>query len=218
MYVSPFLVGLGGEVFLGDLELELQQALVDRPQVADFQRLVVDEHEGQRPLVLVPGEPVDGQGQVAVGDLVLQQEAGDALVPAVRLVRRRVEQAAVVGRHVEDRVALVHRLEQLAEPVVERRVLRGVGLFQPLGHVALGDAGLVGDLLLDLLEAGRVVRRFPDRQQVPALGVEQEEQPVEQRQRGLEDVGQFVLGRPLALSRGGACDPPGSPGPGAGRW
>ena len=107
------LVGLGREVFVGDLQLELQQALVDRPQVPDFQRFVVDEDEGQRPLVLVPGEPVDGQGQVAIGHLVLQEEAGDALVPPIRLVRRRVEQAAVVGRHVQDRVALVHRREQL---------------------------------------------------------------------------------------------------------
>ena len=165
-----------------------------------FQRLVVDEDEGQRPLVLVPGEPVDGQGQVAVRDLVLQEEAGDALVPPLRLVRRRVEQAAVVGRHVQDRVALVHRLEQLAEPVVERRVLGGVGFAQALGHVALGDAGLVGDLLLDLLQAGGVVRRFADRQQVPALGVEQEEQPVKQGQGRLEDVGQFFLGRLLVLA------------------
>ena len=82
-----FLVGLGREVFVGDLQLELQQALVDRPQVPHFQRFVVDEDQGQRPLVLVPGEPVDGQGQVAIRDFVLQQEAGDALVPAIRLVR-----------------------------------------------------------------------------------------------------------------------------------
>jgi transposase len=39
---------------------------------------------------------------------------------------------------------------------------------------------LLGDLLLDLLQAGRMVRCFPDRQQVTALGIEQEEQPVEQ--------------------------------------
>ena len=45
-----------------------------------------------------------------------------------------------------------------------------------------------------------MVRRFPDRQQVPALGVEQEEQPVEQRERRLEDVGQFLLGRLLVLA------------------
>ena len=76
------LVGLGRQVFVGDLELELQQALVDRPEVADFERLVVDEDKAERLLVLVPGEPVDGQGQVAVGDFVVQQEAGDALVPA----------------------------------------------------------------------------------------------------------------------------------------
>ena len=83
------------------------------------------------------------------------------------------------------------------EPVVERRLLRGVGFVEPLGHVALGDPGLVGDLVLDLLEAGCLVRSFTDRQQVPALGVEQEEQPVQQRQGRLEDVGQFLLGRLL---------------------
>ena len=45
-----------------------------------------------------------------------------------------------------------------------------------------------------------MVRCFPDRQQVPALGVEQEEQPVQQRQGRLEDVGQFLLGRLLVLA------------------
>ena len=54
----------------------------------DFERFVVDEDQRQRPLVLVPGEPVDGQGQVAVGDLVFQQEAGDALVAADPTCRR----------------------------------------------------------------------------------------------------------------------------------
>ena len=70
--------------------------------MADFQRFVVDEDQAERPLVLVPGEPVDGQGEVTIGDLVIQKEPGDAVVPPIRRVRRRVEQAAVVGRHVED--------------------------------------------------------------------------------------------------------------------
>ena len=118
------LFGLGRQVFLGDLELELQQPFVDRAQVADFQRLVVDEDQGEGLLVLVPGEAVDGQGQVAVGDFVVEQEPGDALLPIVGVVWRRVEQAAVVGRDVQEgRPGPSPRTER-AEAVVERRVLR----------------------------------------------------------------------------------------------
>jgi len=70
---------------IGHSELELQKALVDRPQVPDFERFVVDEDEGQCPFVLVPGEPVDGEGQVTIGNFVLGQETSDALVPALAL-------------------------------------------------------------------------------------------------------------------------------------
>src|SRR5207302_671559 len=139
--------------------------------------------------VLVARQPVDRQDEEAVGDLVLGQEAGDAALAAIRLGGRREEQAAVVGRHVEDRVALVHGPEQAAEAVVERGFLVGVRLLQALGRLALRDAGTFGDLLLDLLEAGFLVGGLPDRQQVPALGVQQEQEAVQQRQGGLEDVG-----------------------------
>ena len=79
----PLLLRLGRQVFFGDLELELQEPLVDRAQVADLQGLVVDEHQREGLVVPVAGKPVDGQGQAAVGDLVLQQEPGDPLVAGV---------------------------------------------------------------------------------------------------------------------------------------
>jgi hypothetical protein len=47
----PFavLLRLRGQVLLGHLELELQESLVDGAKVADFERLVVDEDQGQGP-------------------------------------------------------------------------------------------------------------------------------------------------------------------------
>ena len=80
----PVLLGLGRQVFLRDLELEFQQPFVDRPQVTDFERLVVDEDEAKRLLVLVPGEAVDGPGEVSIGDFMVTQEPCDPLVTVLR--------------------------------------------------------------------------------------------------------------------------------------
>ncbi len=110
------------------------------------------------------------------------------------LHRLRVEQAAVVCRHVQHGVALVHRVEQLAEPVVDGCLPRRIGFLHQVGDFALGHASLFTDLLLDPLQAGGLIRRFVDRDQVPAFGIEQEQQPIQERQRGLEDISEFAFG------------------------
>ena len=51
----PLALGLRRQVLFGDLELELQQPLVDRAQVADFKRLVIDEHQRKGPVVRIAG-------------------------------------------------------------------------------------------------------------------------------------------------------------------
>src|SRR5262249_35242188 len=91
-------------------------------------------------------------------------------------------------------------MKKCAQSVVQRRVLGGIGLVNALGNSALGEPSFVGDLGLSLFEAGVEVGRFPNRQQVPALGVEEEQQSVQQRQRRLEDIGQFLSRRRLALT------------------
>jgi hypothetical protein len=58
-----------------------------------------------------------------------------------------------------------------------------------------GDARLVGDLFLDFGQAGGARRGFADRQQVAALGIQQEQQSIEQRERGLVGVVQAIRPR-----------------------
>ena len=54
---------------------------------------------------------------------------------------------------------------------------------------------LLGDFFFDFLQAGFAVRPLADRQQVAAFGVQQEQQAIQQRQRGFVDVVQFVVRR-----------------------
>src|SRR5450759_1192072 len=88
----------------------------------------------------------------------------------------------------------------MAEPIVKQRFFRGVRLFQVVGDTTFSDIRFAANLLLDLLQAGRLIWRFTDRKQVPALGVEQEQQPVQQGQGRLENVGQVFLGWLLLLA------------------
>ena len=53
-----------------------------------------------------------------VNNAVVANLSMDALFSAVGVIRRRDEQAAVVGRHVQDRVAPVHRPAQVGDAVV----------------------------------------------------------------------------------------------------
>ena len=126
--VFLLLLRLGREVLFGHLELELQQPFVDRAQVSNFERLIVDEDQGEGLFVGVAGQPVDGQRQVTVRHLVFGKEAGDSLFPRLGVVRASNEQSTVVDRHVERRVAPVHRRRETNDAVVECRLFDRVWL------------------------------------------------------------------------------------------
>ena len=181
------LVGLGRQVLRRQLEFEFQQSLIDRTQMPDIERLVVDENKRQGSLVLVSRQPVDGQGQIPVRDLVLHKKSGDVLVSLVRLSGRRVEQASIVGRHIENRIPFVHRLKQPGQAIAEGGVLCRVSPLQVIGHFAFCDAGLIGDLSLEFFQAGIEIGRFSGGKQITTFGIQQKQQPIQQSKRGLED-------------------------------
>ena len=63
--------------------------------MAHFKRLVIDEDKGKRSLVLVSGEPVDGEGQGAIGHFTFQQEA--RMIRRIReVVRAKLSPQAIV--------------------------------------------------------------------------------------------------------------------------
>ena len=151
-----------------------QQALVDRPKLLDGHVTVVDETP---PLIrLGVAQVVDdgrnGRVRQAYG---LQQRRG---------ITR--EQAAVVGRKPDGFVATVDEPVQVRQVVVV--VMGGggedVSVPRPPGDV----------IAYPLSQAVVVVPRVVDRQESPVLGIEHEEQPVQEDQGGMAHVGEAFAG------------------------
>ena len=155
--------------------LPLQEPLVDRAELLDGHVAVVDEAaSGAR----VPGmaQAVDDRGDLRVGEPDPFQQCGGL----------GGEQTAVVGRQADGEVALVDDLEQVHQPVVVVAGDRGVSVL--VGHPA-------GDVVPDpLSQAIVVVANVIDRQQAPVLGVEDEEESIEEDEGGLPDLGEALAG------------------------
>ncbi len=118
---------------------------------------------------------------------------GPLMAAVFRFVGPGDEQPALVDWHVQRRSAAGQCLAEPQQAVVERRLVGAVGRGQPAGSFGFGDARLRGDLVLDLGEAGLPVGGLAHGQQIAALGVEQEQQPVKQRERGLVGVVQLLV-------------------------
>ena len=151
-----------------------QQALVDRPKLLDGHVTVVDESP---PLIrLGVAEVVDDgrNGRVRQAD-TLQQRRG---------ITR--EQAAVVGRKPDGLVATVDNHAQRRQVVVVAGGDGGEGVLIPcpLGNV----------VAYPLSKPVVVVPRVVDRQESPVLGIEHEEQPVQEDQGGMAYVGEAFAG------------------------
>ncbi len=156
--------------------LPLQQALVDRAQLLDGHVAVVDE----APALARCGvaEVVDDGGDDRVRQTDgFQQRGGFGR-----------EEAAVVGRQADGAVAPVDQPAERHQVVVV--VAGDVGEGVSLVHAA-------GDVVAHpLTQPVVVVAGVVDGEQPPVLGVEQEEQPVEEDQRRLARLRQIFLFRP----------------------
>ena len=141
------------------------------PKLAHAQRFVVDQRQGLGLVVHIAAQAVETQRQEAVGDGVLGQEAAFGYGGA--------EQAAVVHRQVQRRVAGVDRLEEPLQPLVQRGAVGLVAGREALGCFVLDRAAGLGQLLLELPKAQLAIASLlHHRQQAQAFGVEQEHQPV----------------------------------------
>ena len=124
---------------------------------------------------------------------------GDVLfsdfVPVEKFVRCAllVEEAAVVGGHVERGIALVDRAEESVQVVPEVRVAAGER--HPAGDGLLCALGQVGEAVL-------VVAFVVEGQQAARLGVEQKQKAVEETQRGAV----HVVGDRLGIARATGAD------------
>jgi len=155
----------------------VEQALVDAAQVRDRQVAVVDPAAQQ--VLGAARQRVDDRRHHRVGHAgALQQGRAGAL-----------EQAAVVGRHADRVVALVDQQKhalQVAPDVVEP------------GGVDLAGVDAVAHPLAQRAHAVGRVARVAGRQQQAVFGVEQEQKPVQQDQRGFAHLVQVVGGVVLA--------------------
>ena len=149
----------------------LEQALVDGAKLLDGHVAVVDEAAAGAALGVA--EVVDDRGEDGVGQ-------ADALEQGRGLLG---EKAAVVGRQADGGVALVDLAAECSDLVVVAacEVGEGVAVFGALGDVVAHG----------LAQAVVVVAAVVDGQQVAVLGVEEEEEAVEEDERGLAHVFQF---------------------------
>ena len=164
-------VGADGDAPALRRERALQQAFVDGAQLADAEIAVVDVLAApvRRPF---EGERVDdvGHDRIAQPDAAEQRRAG------------AVEQAAVVGRQADGGVAGVDG----AAEIVDGRPVTGGALGEDVALVLAPP-----DVAAHLRAQGViVVARVADGQQVAVLGVEDEEEAVEQDERGLAHLRQ----------------------------
>ena len=157
-------------------ELVLQQALVDRAELANAEVAIVDVAAAPR-LVLLERKCVDDirHHPVAEPNTVEQQNA------------RPVEQSAVVRRQADGGVATVHGPAE----IVHRRPVAG-SVFREHVPAVFTVADIAAHLVAQPVV---VVALVADRQQVAVLGIEDEQQPVEQDQRGLAHFEQGRLRR-----------------------
>ena len=146
----------------------LEQALVDRAELLDGHVAVVDVAAA----AVAPGvaEVVDdGRQHLVRQSTAFQQRCGSGR-----------EEAAVVGRQADRRVAPVDLAAERADVVV---------VFGREGGEGVAGGHALGDIVAHrLAQAVVVVAAVVDRQQVAVLGVEQEEQAVEEDQGGLPHV------------------------------
>ena len=141
----------------------LQQPLVDRAELLDGEVPVADVAPALRRPAARHRVHHGGERRVPEGDPVQQRRPP------------RIEEAAVVGRQAERRVALVNDPAEVADRVPVARRLRRERLpaVEPRRDVAPHPVA----------EADRPVLLVVHRQQAAVLGVEDEQQPVEQDQR-----------------------------------
>src|SRR5438105_2425516 len=116
-----------------------------------------------------------------------QETSNVSLRRGISRVRLCHEQAAIVDRHVESCITLVHGSKKLLQAVIEGGAEVIVSELQLSGRLISNRAGFFSDLLFKFFEALFVVAtHFTYGQQVAGLGVEQEKQAVEEGQRGTE--------------------------------
>ncbi len=156
------------------VELELEQPLVDVAEAADVEVGVVDAPG--LVVVGVDGEAKEGRAQTGVRGAHGGQEPSGCAVGVV------VEQAAVVGGHSPFDLAVGDGVEGLLEVAPDVGCVRVEGEALLLG----GDHPL--DALLERVRAVALAR--VEREVVARLGVEDEEQAVEERERRVVDGGE----------------------------
>ena len=149
----------------------LEQALVDRAKLLHGHVAVVDKAAAR--LASGPAEVVDDWGQHGVGQLYLF-EYGRGLLR---------EKAAIVGRQADGGVARVDLAAKRGNVVV---VVAGDG-----GEGVAGGHAFVDVVAHGFTQAVVVVAVVVDGQQIAVLGVEKEEQTVEEDEGGLADILQF---------------------------
>ena len=149
----------------------LEQALVDRAKLLHGHVAVVDKAAAG--LAFSAAKVVDDGGQHGVGEAYLFEDGRGLLG----------EKAAIVGRQADGGVALVDLAAKRGD-VVE--VVAGDG-----GKGVAGGDAFVDVVAYGFAQAVVVVAAVVDGQQIAVLGVEKEEQTVEEDQGGLADMLQF---------------------------
>src|SRR5258708_8388988 len=170
-------------------QFKFEQALVDVTELANRQVFIGDEGEIMPLLIHVAGHQIESQGQFAVGYLAVCQETSNvSLRRGISRVRLRHEQTTIVDRHVESCITLVHSIKKLLQPIIEDGAEISVSDLQLGGCLIFNGSGFLGHLPFESFQAPFLVAtHFTYGQQVTALGIEQEEQTVEERQRGTEE-------------------------------
>ena len=154
--------------------LTLQQTLVDGSQLLDRHIPIVDEAPSLGGLGVA--QVVNYRGKCRIG----QADAGQ------QRCGRVVEQAAVVGRQADGRVALVDELAQRHQVIV---VVRGSRRERGATRHPAGD--VVPDRFP---QAVVLIPRVVDGKQAPVFGVKHKEQPIEEDEGRRPKFRKFLLG------------------------
>src|SRR5260221_592437 len=139
-------------------QFKFEQALVDAAELANTQALIVDEGEIMPLLIHVAGHQIESQGQFAVGYLAVCQETSNvSLRRGISRVRLRHEQTAIVNRHVESCITLVHGIKKFLQPIVEGGAEISVSGLQLSGCLIFNRSGFFSDLPFESFQALFVV-------------------------------------------------------------
>ena len=149
--------------------LVFEEPLVDRAELLNAQAPVVDVLFSLRDAL--ERKRIDHPGHGRIGDADIRQHPRT----------RRIEQATVVRRQSDRGIAEIDRDEQVAQPAP---VTRG-GVREDVAPIHA-----VSDLDTHLPQAVIVVSGLPDRQKIAVLGIEDEEQAIEQDQRPVPHLAQ----------------------------